>query len=108
MQRLKVDDKVIVISGSNKGQTGSIVALTKDGRVVIEGVNMRKHHRSPRKYREPGLIEKEAPIHASNVALIDPETQKPTRVRAGTDENGKKVRIAVKSGANLDAKKKND
>lgn len=102
MQRLKTDDEVIVISGANKGQTGRITAINKDGRVVIEGVNIRKHHRSPRKYREPGLIEKEAPIHASNVALIDPETKKPTRVRFGTNDEGKKIRIAVKSGKALD------
>ena len=99
--RLKTDDKVVVIAGKYKGETGQILAVQGD-RVIVEGVNVRKMHRSPRKYREAGIIEREAPIHASNVALVDPESEKPTRVRMGTNDEGQKVRIAVRSGAVLD------
>jgi len=76
--------------------------VTEDGRVVVEGVKVMKRHQSPRKYREAGIIEREAPIDASNVMLVDPETEKPTRVRMGEDKDGKKVRIAVGSGAVID------
>ncbi len=101
--RLKKDDLVVVIAGSDKGTTGRILkVLPEDDRVLVEGVNVIKRHQSPRKFREGGIIEKEAPIHISNVMLVDPETEKPTRVRIGADKDGKKVRIAVKSGAVLD------
>ncbi|MEM9072425.1 MAG: 50S ribosomal protein L24 [Myxococcota bacterium] len=103
--RLKKDDLVIVIAGKkeDRGKTGRILRVDiESGRVVVEGVNVIKRHQSPRKFREAGIIEKEAPIHASNVQLVDPESGKPTRVRMGEDKDGKKVRIAVKSGAVLD------
>ena len=100
--RIKKDDEVIIVSGKQKGDKGRIMKVLEDGRVLVEGVNVRKHHRSPRKFREAGLIEKECPIDASNVALLDPESQKATRVRMGTNDEGAKVRIAVRSGAVLD------
>ncbi len=100
--RLKKDDEVVIISGASKGEKGRILKVLEDGRVLVEGVNVRKHHRSPRKYREAGLIEKEAPIDASNVQILDPESQKGTRVRMGTNDEGNKVRISVRSGATLD------
>jgi len=65
-------------------------------------VNMVKRHQSAQRYREAGIIEKEAPIQASNVMLVDPKTEAPTRVKAGTDKDGNKVRIAVKSGTVLE------
>ncbi len=101
--RIKKDDLVVVVSGKHKGKQGRVLKLDLDAdRVVVEGVNVIKRHQSPRKFREAGIIEKEAPIHISNVQLLDPETQKPTRVRMGEDKDGNKVRIAVKSGAVLD------
>ena len=101
-RRIRMDDKVVVITGSYKGQTGNVLKVMDDGRIIVEGVNVTKRHQSPRKYREAGIIEREAPIHASNVMLIDPDTEKPTRVRMGQDGDGNKVRIAVGSGSVLD------
>ncbi|MAQ18438.1 MAG: 50S ribosomal protein L24 [Sandaracinus sp.] len=101
-KRIRKDDEVIVIAGAAKGQKGRVLAVTDDGRVIVEGVKVMKRHQSPRKYREAGIIEREAPIDASNVALICPETDKPTRVRVSTDDDGKKVRVAARSGAQID------
>lgn len=99
MQRLRVGDDVIVTSGNNKGRRGRIKQLRGD-RVVIEGVNLIKRHMKATPNQPGGILEVEAPIHSSNVMLIDPETDKPTRVRAKL-EDGKKVRVAVKSGKEI-------
>ncbi len=86
-----------------RGKRGRILrVLHEEGRVVVEGVNVVRAHRSPRKYRNAGIVEKEAPIDASNVMLVDPKLDVPTRVRFGRDESGRKVRIAAKSGAVID------
>jgi len=100
--RIKKDDLVVVIAGKDKGQKGRVLKVQPDGRVLVEGVNMVKRHQSAQRYREAGIIEKEAPIQASNVMLVDPKTEGPTRVKAGTDKDGNKVRIAVKSGTVLE------
>ncbi|HJK94316.1 MAG TPA: 50S ribosomal protein L24 [Polyangiaceae bacterium LLY-WYZ-15_(1-7)] len=100
--RIKKDDLVHVIAGKEKGKQGRVLRVLDDGRVIVEGINVIKRHQSPRKFREAGIVEKEAPVDASNVMLVDPETEKPTRIRMGEDSDGKKVRIAVKSGAVLD------
>ena len=99
-QRLKKGDKVIVIAGKDKGATGNVLKVMPL-EVIVEGVNRVKRHQSPQKFREAGIIEKEATIDQSNVMLIDPKTDKPTRVRFEADKKdpNKKVRIAVKSGA---------
>jgi large subunit ribosomal protein L24 len=99
--RLKKDDLVQVIAGRDKGKQGRVLKVLEDGRVLIEGVNMIKRHQSPKKFKEAGIVEKEASIDVSNVMLVDPQTNTPTRVRAG-EKDGKKVRIAAKSGAVLD------
>lgn len=99
--RLKKDDLVQVVTGRDQGKQGRILKVLEEGRVLVEGVNVMKRHQSPRKYKEAGIIEREAPVDASNVMLVDPQTNKPTRVRSG-EKDGKKVRIAVKSGAVLD------
>lgn len=99
--RLKKDDLVQVVAGRDKGKQGRILKVLEEGRVLVEGVNMMKRHQSPRKFKEAGIIEKEAPIDASNVMIVDPQTNAPTRVRSG-EKDGKKVRIAAKSGAVLD------
>jgi large subunit ribosomal protein L24 len=99
--RLKKDDLVQVVAGRDKGKQGRILKVLEEGRVLVEGVNVMKRHQSPKKFKEAGIIEKEAPIDASNVMIVDPQTNTPTRVRAG-EKDGKKVRVAVKSGAVLD------
>jgi large subunit ribosomal protein L24 len=101
--RIKKDDEVVVISGRDKGARGRVVKVLRDtDQVIVEGVGRVKKHQKPnQKNPEGGIVEKEMPIHASKVMLLDPTSQKPTRVRAGKDADGKKVRVAVKSGTNL-------
>lgn len=99
--RLKRDDLVVVTTGKDKGQQGRVIKVAGD-RVLVEGVNKIKRHQSALRFAEAGIIEREAPIHVSNVMLVDPETEKPTRVRMGTDGEGNKVRIAVRSGKPID------
>ena len=99
---LKVGDKVIVIAGSNKGKEGTIKkVLKKENRVIIEGINLVKKHQKGNGQESGGILEIEAPIHASNVMIIDPKTKKPTRISKKVDKD-KKVRIAIKSGEKLD------
>ena len=103
---IKKGDKVIVISGADKGKTGVVQkALPKLDKVVAEGVNVRKKHRKPTQANPEGsIVDIYAPIHVSNVALIDPKTKKATRVGFQV-ENGKKVRVSVgkkASGSKLD------
>ena len=98
--RIRKGDKVFVISGKDKGKTGKVMRiLREEDRVVVEGINLVKRHTRPTP-RSPsgGILEREQPIHASKVMPVDPESGKGTRVRTKTLENGKKVRIAAKSG----------
>ena len=100
--KLKTGDKVIVIAGSNKGKEGKIIKKLED-KVIIEGVNLRKKHLKPKNNGGTGeIVEVEAPIHASNVMLLDPKTKKPTRVKIERDEKGKKIRISKKSNQKID------
>ena len=96
---LKVGDKVVVISGKDKGSEGKIIkTLKKDNKVVVEGINMVTKHVKPNAQNENGgIIKVEAPIHVSNVMIIDPKTKKRTRIAHSVDENGNKNRISVKS-----------
>ena len=100
----KVGDEVVVIAGSDKGKKGEIIkTLKNENRVIVEGVRVAKKHQKPTGQETGGIIEKEAPIHASNVMLIDPKTKKRTRVGHTTDnKTGKKIRIAKKSNEKLD------
>ncbi len=100
--RLRTGDQVVVISGKDKGKKGKIARLlVEDNKVVVEGVNLIKRHQRPTpKNPQGGIIEREAPIHASKVMPIDPKTGKGTRVRIKTDDKGKTVRIA-KSGETI-------
>ncbi|MEZ4439415.1 MAG: 50S ribosomal protein L24 [Polyangiaceae bacterium] len=102
MQRLKVGDLVQVISGKDKGKRGKVTKLLKkEDRVVVEGLNMVVRHQRPnQRNTEGGRIEMEAPLHVSKVMPIDADSDKPTRVKVVTDEDGKKSRVA-KSGAAL-------
>lgn len=101
--RVKRDDQVRVIAGRDKGAEGRVLrVLAETGQVLVEGVNRIKRHQSNRRFREAGIVEREAPIPACKVMPVDPKTEEPTRVRFGEDKDGKKVRIAVKSGTVLD------
>jgi large subunit ribosomal protein L24 len=93
-------DRVRVIRGNDAGREGTVMeVLTKQNRVVVEGVNERKKHARPTEANpEGGIITFFAPVHASNVMLLDPTTGDPTRIRREPDESGKRQRVAVKSG----------
>jgi len=101
--KIKKGDSVVVLSGKDKGRTGTVrQVMPKDGKVVVEGVNVAARHRKPSQANPQGGIDRfEAPMHISKVALADPKTGKPTRVRFET-KDGKKVRVAVKSGETID------
>lgn len=100
---LKVGDEVVVITGSDKGKTGKIVKVIRSSnRVVVEGIHVVKKHQKPNGQESGGIVEIEAPIHASNVMIVDPKTKKGTRIGHTTDKNGKKVRVTKKSNEMLD------
>ena len=97
--KIKKGDKVVVLSGKDKGRTGEVVkAMPKEGKVIVSGINVHARHRKPTQLNPQGGIErKEAPLHVSKVAIADPKSGAPTRVRF-EERDGKKVRIAAKSG----------
>ncbi len=98
---LKKGDRVVVTTGSDKGKEGIVEAVQTNGKVIVENVNMAKKHMKPNAMNsEGGIVEKEMAIDASNVMLIDPETKKATRVGFEV-KDGKKVRIAKKSGKEI-------
>lgn len=101
---VKKDDTVLVITGKDKGKKGRVIAaFPRENRVLIEGVNMIKKHSKPTQQNpQGGILNQEAPIHASNVMLLDPKSGQPTRVGYKVLDNGKKVRIAKKSGEVID------
>jgi large subunit ribosomal protein L24 len=98
--RIRKGDQVRVIRGNFAGQEGTVLrALPRENRVVVEGINLRKRHTRPSDENpEGGIVTFEAPIHASNVMLLDPKSDEPTRVRMRIEEDGTKERVAVKSG----------
>jgi large subunit ribosomal protein L24 len=98
--KIRKGDRVEVISGAEKGKRGEVLrVLPKDGRAVVRGVAVARRHLKPRGLGQPGGIEEqEATIHLSNLALIDPKTDKPTRVGFRTLDNGSKARVAKRSG----------
>jgi large subunit ribosomal protein L24 len=95
MKKIRRDDEVIVIAGKDNGKRGRVNSVTKDGRLVVSGVNMIKRHTKPNPMlgTPGGIIEKEAPIQASNVAIFNPTTNKADRVGFKVLEDGKKVRV---------------
>lgn len=101
---VKKGDNVIVISGKDKGKKGRVLhAFPSENRVLVEGVNMVKKHSRPSKANpQGGILNQEAPIHASNVMIVDPKTGEATRIGYKILDNGKKVRVAKKSGETLD------
>jgi large subunit ribosomal protein L24 len=101
--KIKKGDKVVVISGSDKGKTGEVLkVLPAENRVIVQGVKMVKRHTRPSAVNQGGIVEKEATIHVSNVAHIDPSTDKPTRVGFKFVEDNRKVRFAKGSGEVID------
>ena len=97
--KLKKGDRVIVTTGRDRGKQGEIVRmLVKDGRALVQGVNMVKRHTRPSQTGAGGIVEKEAAIHLSNLALIDPKSGQATRVGFKTLDDGRKVRFAKRSG----------
>jgi large subunit ribosomal protein L24 len=101
---VKKGDTVIVIAGKDKGKKGRVLAAyPKKERVLVEGINLvKKHTRPSQSNPQGGIVTQEAPIHVSNVSLIDPKSGKPTRIGYKVLENGKKVRVAKKSGEVID------
>jgi large subunit ribosomal protein L24 len=104
--RIRQDDTVVVIAGKDKGKTGKVLRTDpRRDRVYVEGLNMVKRHQRPQPGRpnmQVGVIEKEGPIHVSNVAILDPKERKPTRVGVTRNEQGQRVRVARRSGTELD------
>ena len=98
-QKIRKGDKVVILSGKDKGKTGEVTkAMPKDGKVIVSGVNVAVRHRKPTQANPQGGLERrEAPLHVSKVAIADPKTGKASRVRFET-RDGKKVRVAAKSG----------
>ena len=102
--KIRKGDTVIVLAGKDKGASGDVTRVfPKDGKVLVSGVNIATRHRKPSQANPQGGLERsEARIHVSNVALKDPKTGQPTRVRFETDKQGKKVRVAARSGEKID------
>ena len=104
--RIRTDDTVVVISGKDKGKTGKVLRVDRKGdRVFVEGLNMIKRHQRPlpnRPNMQVGVIEREGPIHVSNVAIVDPKDKKPTRVGMTRTEQGARMRVTKRSGTELD------
>ncbi len=98
-QKIRKGDKVVVLSGKDKGKTGDVLrAMPRDGKVIVSGINIATRHRKPTQLNPQGGLERrEAAMHVSKVAIADPKSGKPTRVRFET-KDGKKVRVAAKSG----------
>ena len=101
--KLKKGDKVIVIAGKSKGQTGTITrAMPKEQMVLLEGINLVKRHRRPTQSSPKGqIIDMPMPLHISNVQLVDPKSGKPTRVKIEKNKDGGRERVAVKSGQKI-------
>ena len=102
--KIRKGDKVVVVTGRDKGKSGEVLRVLRDeDRVLVQGVNMIKRHTRPAAGQPGGIVEKEAAIHISNVAHIDPTSNKPTRVGYKVLEDGRKVRVARRSGEVIDA-----
>ena len=101
--KIKKGDRVVVTTGKERGKTGEVLrVLRSERRVLIQGVNTVRRHTRPSQASSGGIVEKEAPIHISNVAHIDPKTDKPTRVGYRTTDDGRKLRYAKRSGEPID------
>ena len=101
--KIRKGDKVIVLTGRDKGRSGEVIEVRPtEGRALVRGVNMVKRHQKQTAQQEGGIISKEASVHLSNIALADPKDGKPTRVGFKIMNDGRKVRVARRSGAEID------
>jgi large subunit ribosomal protein L24 len=104
--RIRSDDQVVVIGGKDRGKTGRVLRVDREKeRVYVEGLNIVKRHQRPSALNpnaQVGVIEREGPIHVSNVALVDPKDHKPTRIGTTVTADGKRARVAKRSGTQLD------
>ena len=106
MNKIRRGDTVVLIAGRDKGRRGAVIEVLADDRVRVEGLNMAKKHQrpNPQSGQQGGIIEREAPLHVSNVLLFNPATQKGERVGFKALENGRKVRVFKSSNEVIDAK----
>lgn len=101
--KIKKGDQVVVIAGASKGAKGEVLkVMPTDSKVIVRGINMRTKHRKPAQGNPGGIDKIEAPLHISNVALVDPKSGKPTRVGFKTLKDNKKVRVAKASGETIE------
>ncbi len=104
--KIRKGDKVFVLTGRDRGRSGEVIEMhTEDGRALVRGVNLVKRHQKQSAQQDGGIISKEATVHLSNLALADPKDGKPTRIGfkfVGEGENRRKVRIAKRSGVEID------
>jgi large subunit ribosomal protein L24 len=102
MQKIRKGDTVVVLAGKDKGRSGQVIKMMpKDDKALVQGVNMVKRHQRQTASQEAGIIAKEAPIHLSNLAVADPKDGKATRIGFKTLEDGTKVRVAKRSGEQI-------
>ena len=101
--KIRKGDKVVVLTGRDRGRTGEVIEVRPaEGRALVRGVNMVKRHQKQSAQQEGGIISKEAPIHLSNIAFADPQDGNATRIGFKVLADGKKIRIAKRSGAEID------
>ena len=99
MQKIRKGDKVVVLTGKDKGRSGEVLSVQPtENKAIVRGVNMIRRHQKQSQSQEGGIITKEAPIHLSNLAIADPKDGKPTRVGFQVQKDGTKVRVAKRSG----------
>jgi large subunit ribosomal protein L24 len=105
MARIRKGDQVVVLAGKDKGKRGSVLRVLDDGHLVVEGINRVKKHMKPNPFKGStgGIVEKEMPLDASNVALFNPATQKGDRIGFKVLEDGRKVRVFKSNGEMVDA-----
>ena len=101
--KIKKGDKVVVLTGRDKGRSGEVIEVRpSDERALVHGINMVKRHQKQTAQQEGGIISKELPVHLSNIAIADPRDGKPTRVGFKIGADGRKLRVAKRSGAEID------
>ena len=100
--KIRKGDKVVILSGRDKGRSGEVIkVMPKESRALVRGINVVVRHQRQSAAQEGGLVRKEAPIHLSNIAIADPQSGKPTRIGFKTLADGRKVRVAKRSGETL-------
>lgn len=99
MNKIRKGDKVVILSGKDKGRNGEVIKVNpEENTAIVRGINMVKRHQRQTQTQEAGIISKEAPLHISKLAIADPKDGKPTRIGFRIEKDGKKVRVAKRSG----------